>query len=124
MKKLVVIFALLTSSQSFARGVLVQCWEKGVSQSPENIIYQNNGGYIHEDFVVFDGVKMEITQSQSQCIDWDFPTPCKDVITRENGDEITLELEKAFSFANGGEALDGVLYEVEMTPVFCKRHAL
>lgn len=123
--KTLFIISLLLSINTLARGVVVQCWEKGMSQTEENIIYENDGNYIHDSFVLYDGIKTEFNEinSEDECIEWDFPSKCMSLIVLPNKNEITLELKSTF-VTNSFEAMEGYLYEVEITPVFCKRKAL
>lgn len=121
MKTIIALTLLSLCARPMARGVLIQCWEKGDTQ--ERIIYQNDGGYIHHNYVFFDGQYEEIRKSDDGCLSWDFPKKCKEVVFRENGDEISLEVDVKFSTPTF-EALEGHLYEVEITEVFCKRKAL
>lgn len=115
------MLGVLICGQAQAKGVFLQCWETGVAQTEENVIFQSNGGYIYEDFVVVDGEKKTDISVSSQCIDWNFPAQCEDTVILSNGDEVSMSLTKSLDFANGGDALVGELYEVEIKSVFCKR---
>lgn len=125
------IILVLFSSDTFARGVEITCWEKGVSQTPENYIYFNDGGYRYGTHLLYEGLKDDsmhpdtsIFYASDNCINWDLPNQCKDVVVLDNKNEIEVELKKTTEINTSTEALEGFMYSTEIIEVFCKRKAL
>lgn len=130
--KFLLIFAVWMSvSHAYARGVLVQCWEKEAEQTTENLVYLNDGGYIYGTMVLYDGQFLDlehpdanVTSQSSACIDWDLPLRCREKVVFGNNQRVSLQLRQVEQFKDGSQAMIGRLYEVESYKVFCKRSTL
>ena len=80
MKKTLFLLCALLSSNAFARGVVVKCWDVGAEQTDKNLIYQFDGGYIHSNVLKVNGKSLEFSQVSEACIDWEFPSVCDDTV--------------------------------------------
>lgn len=126
-KNLVILCLLFASLSASARGVLIQCWEMGLPQTEEYMIYQNDGGYIHEGFVLYDDmvyVVDELEESKSECISWDFPFYCQDKFVLPGIGSVEVHLKQKIEFADGSQGLVGKLKELFERDIFCKRQSL
>lgn len=121
MKLALFVLFSLSSIQAQARGVLLRCWAYGEAQTEENVIYQDNGGYIYSSFVITtNDVKYEFDAAVGNCLDWDFDSVCEDKVAPTIGD-VGLKLEREKKFQSGGDLMFGVLYAVDEVPVYCTR---
>lgn len=79
MKNFLIVTSLLLSGNAMARGVVVKCWNVGSEQTEENLVYQNDGEYIHNSVFKIDGKDVAFDSNES-CISWNFPSRCEEVI--------------------------------------------
>lgn len=127
MKVLLILTSLFLSSQAFSRGVVLKCWEVGQTQSTENLVFQTDGEYIHENVLKVDGQSLTVASTGDEsCIDWDFPSVCGSKIADAKGLVYSLQLAKTEERADGTETLIGYLHNQKKRAValYCSREAL
>lgn len=134
-KILSVLIGLVMTGSVHARGVLLQCWEQGTTQTEETMVLQTDGGYIHNDLIQVPGVinglhSVHFRDGNEQCIDWDLPIQCMHTgYFKKSGNEYYYEVNLKQNFeSNGVQYLFGSLdvssedtYQSRNMNVICKR---
>ncbi len=123
---LVAASILLISSNAFARGVLLSCWEEGAEQSTDHLIYETDGEYIHS--TTFRIGQESLVRSSEECIDWDFPSVCQEKLETTSGKDYTLLLSSLNDYTSEKdyETLIGYIHRKgeRAIALSCKREAL
>lgn len=138
-KTMIIILTAFMSMSTFSRqvdAIKITCWEQGVTQTPDNIIYDFGSGYSQTlgyllgGFIIYDGYEIDfehpdagILYQRSECTNVNVYNKCEETVVFDTG-TVTLELEKTHTFSNGTQGMKGYMYEVEIHEIFCKRSFL
>ncbi len=126
MKKLLFLTLLFITNVICANEVSLKCWEMGLPQTEDYIIYKNDGSTTQEDYILFDDMLYDLVQLEAkiECATSELKKYCQDFFYHPQIGHIEIHLKQSTTYINGTQAMVGKMKESVERNIYCERKVL